>query len=99
MTAWVRVAIDAIPQGAWTPIPYWTADVADVAEIGYIRDATALRPSDAGGSAAPMVPTLMTPVATAVGAFRNPSGACTALSSCLDGPTPAAGLVANGLQN
>jgi hypothetical protein len=31
----VRAAIAAIPQDAWTPIPYWLDDGADVAETSY----------------------------------------------------------------
>ena len=31
----VRRLIEAIPEDAWTPIPYWIAGGADVAEIGY----------------------------------------------------------------
>jgi hypothetical protein len=32
----VRRLIEAIPEGAWVPIPYWIADGADVAETTYI---------------------------------------------------------------
>jgi hypothetical protein len=31
----VRKAIAAIPEQAWTPIPYWLEDGADVAETSY----------------------------------------------------------------
>jgi hypothetical protein len=31
----MRARIEAIPEAAWTPIPYWIAGGADVAEIGY----------------------------------------------------------------
>ena len=31
----VRRLIEAIPEEAWTPIPYWIADGADVAETTY----------------------------------------------------------------
>ena len=31
----VRALIEAIPEDAWTPIPYWMEGGADVAEIGY----------------------------------------------------------------
>ena len=31
----VRAAIDAIPDDAWTPIPYWLDGGADVAEVAY----------------------------------------------------------------
>ncbi len=32
----LRRAIEAIPEAAWTPIPYWLADGADVAETSYV---------------------------------------------------------------
>jgi hypothetical protein len=32
----VRAAIDAIPDDAWQPIPYWQEEGADVAEVAYI---------------------------------------------------------------
>jgi len=31
----IRAAIDAIPEAAWTPIPYWMDGGADVAEVPY----------------------------------------------------------------
>jgi hypothetical protein len=31
----IRAAIEAIPEHAWTPIPYWLDDGADVAEVPY----------------------------------------------------------------
>jgi hypothetical protein len=31
----VRGLIEAIPEEAWTPIPYWIDGGADVAEIAY----------------------------------------------------------------
>ena len=43
----VRAAIDAIGEDAWTPIPYWIDDGADVAEVPYTcfsgRDAIDVR--------------------------------------------------------
>jgi hypothetical protein len=35
LTKAVRKAIAAIPGDAWTPIPYWLQDGADVAETSY----------------------------------------------------------------
>jgi hypothetical protein len=35
LTKAVRKAIEQIPADAWTPIPYWLEDGADVAETGY----------------------------------------------------------------
>jgi len=35
LTKAVRKAIAAIPADAWTPIPYWLEDGADVAETSY----------------------------------------------------------------
>lgn len=35
MNTSIRAAIDAIPEDAWTPIPYWIDGGADVAEVAY----------------------------------------------------------------
>ncbi len=39
----IRAAIDAVPEQAWTPIPYWLDGGADVAEVAYTAFASSKR--------------------------------------------------------
>src|SRR5680860_809702 len=43
MNTSVRAAIDALPESAWTPIPYWLDGGADVAEVAYTAFASSRR--------------------------------------------------------
>ena len=58
----LRNLIEAIPEDAWTPIPYWMEGAADVAETAYTPfrskpDAAPVRPHRTAGEAHARVPT------------------------------------------